>query len=537
MKTRQHIDRIFESPHYFGGEFTGGKRRLPIFTTSDKSGANWYAHERSDAGKIYQGEIKAEHPFEIGDEKSITTGLLPLLDKLGIKYRYVPSKTHMGWWLEVPEISNHSPNEGSNPLDVVYIPAVREELIRQGYDSVTGWDNLETTDIPVTILIKDPEHFQVTHELDKVPFGEAVAPTALFARTWGGRRNGKQSHRATGAGCHIHPVPAENVRGIKRVVSPDVLFKGVESYITFGFYGGDPKRGIAAMAPYGGDSISHGELEGLIDMKQVTWSGEPQEPGLLDYVECEGRAALMADVLELKGYGPRKFHRARDYDYIITFWDELETVKNVLLPAVNLCVKASHERGNGGYTANTSKWFLVAADWAGPLDGAGDARADHEQAAKMALQRQVHLARPEVKRAMGIKPQYTKAGPDLATRQQSFTSEAVKAVIGAPELEEMRHPGDRLWFEYHCWESPESSDAQLWYRSHQKVTLLNLADCEGANMPSAKERREEACPLVYRVKFDDGFVGDAMEDELMDSRKQFNRPNPPKMPLGDLGRS
>ncbi len=35
---------------------------------------------------------------------------------------------------------------------------------------------------------------------------------------------------------------------------------------------------------------------------------------------------------------------------------------------------------------------------------------------------------------------------------------------------ELRNVGDVVWFEYHCWESPESSDAEIWYRSHQKVT-------------------------------------------------------------------
>ena len=27
--------------------------------------------------------------------------------------------------------------------------------------------------------------------------------------------------------------------------------------------------------------------------------------------------------------------------------------------------------------------------------------------------------------------------------------------------------GKTFWFEYNCYESPESCDAEIWYRSHQ----------------------------------------------------------------------
>lgn len=101
-------------------------------------------------------------------------------------------------------------------------------------------------------------------------------------------------------------------------------------------------------------------------------------------------------------------------------------------------------------------------------------------------------------------------------------------------IEHLREPGDTLWFEYRCWESHESQDAQLWYRSHQRVTVLRLAPNDSyypedgvTPIPSFIDRMEAGAPIVYTVKFADGFVGDATEDELLDDASEFCRPGPP----------
>lgn len=91
--------------------------------------------------------------------------------------------------------------------------------------------------------------------------------------------------------------------------------------------------------------------------------------------------------------------------------------------------------------------------------------------------------------------------------------------------------GGTFWFEYHCWEDPKSCDAELWYRSHQQVGVLGLADVDpdAVNM-TLEERIEATTPLVYRVRFPDGHVGDAWEDELLDDPSQHQRPDPPERP-------
>lgn len=89
-----------------------------------------------------------------------------------------------------------------------------------------------------------------------------------------------------------------------------------------------------------------------------------------------------------------------------------------------------------------------------------------------------------------------------------------------------RKPGDRVWFEYRCEESPGSEHAEWWYRSHQRVKILKL-NYAGIGKDQ-NERAEEGCPAGYDVQFKDGFIGEAMEDELLDSPKEFTRPDPPK---------
>ena len=93
--------------------------------------------------------------------------------------------------------------------------------------------------------------------------------------------------------------------------------------------------------------------------------------------------------------------------------------------------------------------------------------------------------------------------------------------------------GKQYWFEYHCWESEESADAELWHHSHQKCLVTGI-DTEYKDM-TEKERYEAAMLNHYKIKFADGFESSAGEDELSSTKKDWYRPDPPsdrkKMPL------
>jgi hypothetical protein len=97
-------------------------------------------------------------------------------------------------------------------------------------------------------------------------------------------------------------------------------------------------------------------------------------------------------------------------------------------------------------------------------------------------------------------------------------------------LREQWSPGEIAWFEYHCFESPSSVDAALWYHSHQKVEVLAEAVTD-AWAGSTYLERAEACMLkVYCLRFADGFEGEAFEDELLIDPSWYERPDPPAAP-------
>jgi len=89
-----------------------------------------------------------------------------------------------------------------------------------------------------------------------------------------------------------------------------------------------------------------------------------------------------------------------------------------------------------------------------------------------------------------------------------------------------------LWFEYHCFESMDSCDAELWLHSHQQVTVLSIVERGFGKTP--KERGHNGEPRIYKIRFNDGFEYDAFEDELMRTPKEFVRPAPPTIACTQL---
>lgn len=85
--------------------------------------------------------------------------------------------------------------------------------------------------------------------------------------------------------------------------------------------------------------------------------------------------------------------------------------------------------------------------------------------------------------------------------------------------------GRQYWFEYHCNEADDSADADLWYHSHRRVLVIKLE--AGGFGDNEVERADEGQPAVFNIVFRDGFKGSAFEDELLDTRKEFCRPDPP----------
>ena len=85
-------------------------------------------------------------------------------------------------------------------------------------------------------------------------------------------------------------------------------------------------------------------------------------------------------------------------------------------------------------------------------------------------------------------------------------------------LEDKRLARGRRWFEYHCWEDEQSSDANLWHHTHQKVTVLR-------KLPDSESIGNGETIKMYRIKFLDNFEADVFGDELVKSPQDFERPN------------
>jgi hypothetical protein len=90
--------------------------------------------------------------------------------------------------------------------------------------------------------------------------------------------------------------------------------------------------------------------------------------------------------------------------------------------------------------------------------------------------------------------------------------------------------GTQCLFEYHCGESDDSPDAELWYHSHSGVVVQRCVNPEYLDAAETMKARLEECgmPLAYEVLFSDGFRGCVMEDELLLTEADYERPNPPR---------
>lgn len=78
-------------------------------------------------------------------------------------------------------------------------------------------------------------------------------------------------------------------------------------------------------------------------------------------------------------------------------------------------------------------------------------------------------------------------------------------------MSDKRLAGGRRLFEYHCYEGEDSSDAELWYHTHQQVVVLSkLKDAE---LP------------MYHVRFVDGSEFDVFSDELVNTVSDYYRPD------------
>lgn len=136
--------------------------KLPLFTTYDREGADWF-------GNPIPLLVKADRMASMDDVYDAARAV-------GVEGTYGDPREET----YIPEVSNHSPYEGTNPADLVYIPKVRQKLIDNGFDSVRLYDVLENSDIDTLIVLKSPNQVKSGEAVTFDSDGNIIPPAQRF---------------------------------------------------------------------------------------------------------------------------------------------------------------------------------------------------------------------------------------------------------------------------------------------------------------------------------------------------------------------
>lgn len=135
------------------------KFNIPAFFTDDKSGAEYFLYDEPD-GIIVEAYLSFQNPFYACHSREESMAFIDLARRAGVEITI--EEDEYGFSFEAPDIARHSPYDGTNINHLIYIPAVREQLLKEGYDSLITSDVLENTEIESYVALS-PEQIKVIH--------------------------------------------------------------------------------------------------------------------------------------------------------------------------------------------------------------------------------------------------------------------------------------------------------------------------------------------------------------------------------------
>lgn len=153
----------------------------PAFFTPDKQGAEWYAKNREDVGgneRIEEVYLNIKNPLDATGKSGALT-LVEIAEKAGVKTNFMDGPD--GWEVFIPEVSKYSPYDGTNYIDALYIPKVREALISEGYDGVFLLDTLSNDSIPTWVALKPDQIKRASKVTKDVDIGKPLTIPELTA--------------------------------------------------------------------------------------------------------------------------------------------------------------------------------------------------------------------------------------------------------------------------------------------------------------------------------------------------------------------
>lgn len=135
---------------------------IPAFFTERKDAASWFAGERSGSpwdpenqplgkGRLVEAYLSIKKPFDMRTVEGVRA-FVELARRGGADLKFEEGR--YGWKFESADIARHSKYEGTNINDLIYVPAVRDQLVKEGFDGLQAWDQLEQGDILIWVPLE-----------------------------------------------------------------------------------------------------------------------------------------------------------------------------------------------------------------------------------------------------------------------------------------------------------------------------------------------------------------------------------------------
>ena len=135
----------------FHGGNIDGQVKAPLFVTPKRAAAEYFADER--AGTVREFQASVDNALDLDSPEGLEK-LSAILNKHDIPHTYDPSAKYEKFYME--QVSDHSPYDGSNPLDIAYVPEVQAALKSENIPALyTSSDLLENTSIPSYAVIDE----------------------------------------------------------------------------------------------------------------------------------------------------------------------------------------------------------------------------------------------------------------------------------------------------------------------------------------------------------------------------------------------
>lgn len=123
---------------------------VPAFFTDNESGAEYYLHDEPK-GMIVEAYLSFQNPFYACHSRDESMRFIEVARRAGVEVTVTEGE--YGWSFEAPDIARYSPYDGENLNDLIYVPAVREQLWKEGYDSLITSDVLENGEIEAYVAL------------------------------------------------------------------------------------------------------------------------------------------------------------------------------------------------------------------------------------------------------------------------------------------------------------------------------------------------------------------------------------------------